>query len=53
MDLRGHRVDLVTYAQHAGPLVAWEPRGAAWPGWNSPARRGWYAQVVWLVVRAP
>ena len=45
----GHRVDLVTYAHYVGALPGFAP-GALWPGpdgWEGPATRAWFAELLW------
>jgi glucose/arabinose dehydrogenase len=40
------RLDLVTYVRNAG-AVPDRPEHGNWPEWNTPASRGWFAQVLW------
>jgi hypothetical protein len=42
----GHRKDLITYYTHAGAVPGSDPF-AAWPQWNQPSARGWFAQALW------
>ena len=42
----GHREDLATYHAHAGAVPGSDPF-AAWPEWNQPSTRGWFAQALW------
>jgi len=45
----GHRTDLVTYFHYVGALPGLAP-GATWPGsdgWEGPATRAWFAELLW------
>jgi hypothetical protein len=42
----GHRYDLLTFIKYAG-TIAERPVTANWPDWQTPASRGWTAQVLW------
>ncbi|HEU5328050.1 MAG TPA: S8 family serine peptidase [Thermomicrobiales bacterium] len=47
----GGRLDLITYVHYAGALPD-RPVNAAWSDWNTPATRGWFAQVLWQALAA-
>jgi hypothetical protein len=40
-----HRLDLVTFVQHAGPLPQFAD-SAPLSAWDQPATRGWYAAAL-------
>ncbi len=42
----GHREDLATYAHYAG-MIPGTTSTAAWPAWERPATRGWFALALW------
>ena len=42
----GHREDITAYYRHAGALPGTNPV-AAWPAWDQPSTRGWFAQALW------
>lgn len=45
----GHRTDLLTYFHYVGALPGLAP-GATWPGpdgWEGPATRAWFAELLW------
>jgi len=45
----GHRTDLVTYLHYVGTLPGLAP-GATWAGpdgWEGPATRAWFAELLW------
>lgn len=42
----GHRSDLATYVHYVGPPPGTDPL-AAWPAWDTPATRAWFASALW------
>ena len=42
----GHRLDIATYVHYAG-LPPDTTSAAAWPTWDRPAARGWFAEALW------
>ena len=48
----GHRQDLLTYHKYVGGIPETTPT-ATWDEWNQPATRAWFAQALYLALRAP
>jgi probable HAF family extracellular repeat protein len=42
---------IATYVYYAG-AVPDRPAGQAWPDWDQPATRGWFAQVLWQALQS-
>jgi subtilisin family serine protease len=47
----GNRLDLITFVHYAGAMPN-RPATATWSDWNTPASRGWFAQVLWQALDA-
>jgi hypothetical protein len=47
----GHRLDLLTYVQHAGALPN-RPTNQPWADWADPSTRAWFAQVLYQALLA-
>ena len=47
----GHRYDLLTFVKYAGAIPE-RPATQAWADWQTPASRGWTAQVLWQALAA-
>ena len=45
------RLDLVTFAQNAGPIPG-RPAAEPWADWDTPASRGWTARLLWQAYQA-
>ena len=43
----GHREDIATYVNYAGPIRGTGAPESAWEGWDQAATRGWFAFVQW------